>query len=78
MAVSTMNPLDYNAIRNTIARYCIALDSKDWELLRTAVFTPDVQADFPFNHDMRGIDFIAQTIQGRLVITIHPSPHPAL
>ncbi|KAK8030043.1 hypothetical protein PG993_011334 [Apiospora rasikravindrae] len=67
MAVSPINPVDYNVIKNTIARYCIALDTKDWALLKTAVFTPDVQADFPFNRDMRGVDAVSATIQGRSV-----------
>ncbi|KAK7959467.1 uncharacterized protein PG986_004321, partial [Apiospora aurea] len=66
MAVAAINPVDHNAIKNTIARYCIALDTKNWELLKSAVFTPDVQADFPFNHDMRGVDAVSATIQGRL------------
>ncbi|KAK8062302.1 hypothetical protein PG997_014399 [Apiospora hydei] len=68
MAVAAINPVDHHAIKNTIARYCIALDTKNWELLKSAVFTPDVQADFPFNHDMRGVDAVSATIQGRSVV----------
>ncbi|KAK6836754.1 hypothetical protein PG989_006813 [Apiospora arundinis] len=67
MAVSSStNPADYIAIKNTIARYCIALDSKNWELLKTNVFHPDIQGDFPFDHDMRGADVLLQRIEGRL------------
>lgn len=40
------NPFDYFAIQNTIARYCIALDTKNFDLLLD-VFAPDVQAIFP-------------------------------
>lgn len=34
--------MNYEAIRNTIALYCIALDTKDFDLLEQ-VFTPDVE-----------------------------------
>lgn len=74
MAVSTLNPVDYLAIKNTIARYCIALDSKDWQLLKTSVFHPDIQGDFPFDHDMRGADALLQRIQGRLVLHLFFPP----
>lgn len=41
------NPIDYFAIQNTIARYCIALDTKNFDLLVSDVFAPDVHASFP-------------------------------
>ncbi|KAF1985333.1 hypothetical protein K402DRAFT_464638 [Aulographum hederae CBS 113979] len=66
------NPMDHFAIRNTISRYCIALDTKDWELLKQ-VFTPDVIANYPFRDEMDSLEAVSQAIQGRLgeVITQH-------
>jgi hypothetical protein len=47
------------AIQNTISRYCLALDTHDFALLK-AVFTTDVRADYsavsPQNKDVRGLD----------------------
>jgi hypothetical protein len=34
------NPLDYIAIQNTLARYCEALDTKDWPLLNKVRIPP--------------------------------------
>ncbi|KAI5205413.1 hypothetical protein E4T39_03126 [Aureobasidium subglaciale] len=44
------NPHDYNAIKNTISLYCIALDDKNWPLLER-VFVPNVIATYPFNNE---------------------------
>ncbi|KAF2657345.1 hypothetical protein K491DRAFT_330536 [Lophiostoma macrostomum CBS 122681] len=65
MVSSAVNPLDALAIQNTIARYCEALDTKDWPLL-SKVFRPDATGDYPFNNDLRGVDAISSTIQSRL------------
>ncbi|THW31623.1 hypothetical protein D6D21_10655 [Aureobasidium pullulans] len=60
------NPHDYNAIRNAISLYCIALDTKDWPLLEK-VFTKDVFAQYPFNDDpILGVDALSKRIQQRL------------
>ncbi|THY51516.1 hypothetical protein D6C97_06669 [Aureobasidium pullulans] len=48
--IKMANPHDYNAIRNAISLYCIALDTKDWPLLEK-VFTKDVFAQYPFNDE---------------------------
>lgn len=57
-------PLDPLAISNTLARYCTALDTKSYALLAT-VFTPDVEADYPFNRGLRGVDAVAKAVEGR-------------
>lgn len=45
--MATNNHLsDVDSIRNVLATYCIALDTKSWELL-TRVFTPTVHANYP-------------------------------
>ncbi|EME38398.1 hypothetical protein DOTSEDRAFT_57502 [Dothistroma septosporum NZE10] len=58
------NPIDYFAIRNTIATYCIALDTKDFQLLRH-VFVEDVDAVYPF-WQIKGVQNVADAIQKRL------------
>lgn len=59
------SPHDYNAIRNTISLYCIALDTKDWNLLNK-VFVKDVVAAYPFNDEpILGVDALSKRIQGR-------------
>jgi hypothetical protein len=58
---------DYNAIRNTISLYCIALDNKDWTLLEK-VFAKDVVAIYPFNDEpILGVDALSKRIQQRWV-----------
>lgn len=61
--MALINPIDYIAIRNTIAEYCIALDEKDWPLLDT-VFTDDVDAYYPFA-EMKGVKKVAEAIENR-------------
>jgi hypothetical protein len=47
------------AIQNTLSRYCLALDTHDFALLK-AVFATDVHADYsavsPQNKDVHGLD----------------------
>ena len=47
------------AIQNTISRYCLALDTHDFSILKQ-VFTADIHADYsavsPQNKDIRGLD----------------------
>ena len=62
--MSKVNPLDVLAIKNIIARYCEALDTKDFTLLEK-VFVHDVSADYPFNSDLQGVGAVAKAIQNR-------------
>jgi predicted xylose isomerase-like sugar epimerase len=61
--VSSSNHL---AIKNILSRYCQALDSKDFDLLKD-VFLHDVVADYPFNSDLQGVEAISKAIQNRYV-----------
>lgn len=63
--MSVVNSQDYIAIKNVLARYCEALDLKDFELLQK-VFLADVVADYPFNSDLKGVDAVAFAIKNRL------------
>lgn len=62
--MSKINPLDILAIRNTISRYCEALDAKDFALLEQ-VFVKDVTADYPFNSNMQSVEAVAKAISTR-------------
>lgn len=62
--MSTINPLDILAVRNVISRYCEALDTKDFALLEK-VFLQDVNADYPFNSDLQGVDAVKNAIKNR-------------
>lgn len=55
---------DHEAIRNTLARYCVALDKKDFSLLET-VFVADVDARYPFGGGIRGVKALADAITKR-------------
>ncbi|KAF2744117.1 hypothetical protein M011DRAFT_470776 [Sporormia fimetaria CBS 119925] len=57
---------DVLAIRNTLSRYCEALDTKVFDLL-DKVFTKDVVADYPFNADLKGVDAVREAIINRSV-----------
>ena len=59
-----INPLDYIAIQNTIAKYCFALDSKDFGLL-DSVFTEDITTVYPFRGESKGLRDIADAIKKR-------------
>jgi len=63
--MSTVIALDHIAIQNTIARYCVALDTKDWDLLTSSIFTEDVLADYPFNKTMSDVKTVANAIKNR-------------
>lgn len=58
------NPFDHIAIQQTLANYCIALDTKNFALL-SDVFTPDVHAKYPFRDAITGCDAVSAAIQGR-------------
>ena len=60
------NPFDYFAIQNTIAAYCIALDTKDFDKL-LEIFAPDVEAVFPVlgRETIRDARMLASTIEKR-------------
>lgn len=60
---SSPNPMDYFAVRNTLSRYCDALDTKDFNLLKE-VFTEKVDAKYPFAH-MQNVQVVADSIEKR-------------
>lgn len=62
--LDTSNSLDYEAIRNTISWYCIALDSKNFEMLND-VFTKDVNAKYPFGDGFDDCTVLADAIRKR-------------
>lgn len=62
--MSQINALDILAVKNVIARYCEALDTKDFTLLED-VFVKKVSADYPFNPDLQGVEAVAQAIENR-------------
>lgn len=55
--------LDYLAIKNVLSLYCVALDTKDFDLLQE-VFTRDVEAVYPFAA-MHGVNEISYRISKR-------------
>lgn len=61
--------IDYIEIKNTIARYCFALDSKDFDLL-DKVFTSDVDAKFPFSSGFKGLENVKAAIEKRYPISM--------
>ncbi|OQO05533.1 hypothetical protein B0A48_09303 [Cryoendolithus antarcticus] len=65
---------DYEAIRNTLSRYCIALDTKNFSLLER-VFTSDVIAKYPFGPALEGVPAIQAKISDREVLRHITSQH---
>ncbi|KAL1303029.1 hypothetical protein AAFC00_003342 [Neodothiora populina] len=59
------NALDYEAIRNTVALYCIALDTKDFSLFQD-VFASTLDARYPFGGAFDDRDALANAIRKRL------------
>ena len=62
--MDSYNALDHFAIQNTIARYAIALDSKNFDLL-DEVFTEDVDTIYPFKGEIKGAQNVADAIRDR-------------
>lgn len=62
--MDSYNALDHFAIQNTIARYAIALDSKNFDLLEE-VFTEDVDTIYPFKGAIKGWREVADAIEKR-------------
>jgi len=58
------NAIDYIAIQNTVSRYCIALDTKNFDLLKQ-VFTEDVDTVYPFGGQRKGVQPIIDAISKR-------------
>ena len=58
---------DHLAIQNTLSRYCIALDTKELDLL-DSVFVPDVLANYPFNPNLRGAEDVKRAVKDRCVL----------
>jgi len=58
--------LDHIAIQNILARYCIALDDKDFAVL-SDVFVADCDAYYPFpGGHLKGVTAVQNAIQARL------------
>jgi hypothetical protein len=64
--IPTPNPTDVNAIRETIARYSISIDTKDYNELYT-VFTDDVVGEWPPLGVVHGVPAIISAIGGGLI-----------
>jgi hypothetical protein len=62
--MSEINPLDVLAIKNIVSRYCQALDLKDFDLLGK-VFTSDVDANYPFNNNLKSLEELKEAIKNR-------------
>jgi hypothetical protein len=59
------DPIDYIAIKNVLALYCFALDTKNLTLL-SEVLTPDIDAKYPFpGGDMQGLEAVVSVISKR-------------
>ena len=59
------NSLDHIAIQNTLARYCIALDDKDFPAL-SDVFVADCDAYYPFpGGHLKGVTAVQNAVQAR-------------
>ncbi|OCL11339.1 hypothetical protein AOQ84DRAFT_191815 [Glonium stellatum] len=64
--MSSPNPLDHIAIQNTLARYCIALDDKNFNAL-SDVFVEDCITHYPFpGGELKGVTTVQNAIQARL------------
>ncbi|OQO02710.1 hypothetical protein B0A48_12239 [Cryoendolithus antarcticus] len=64
-SLTNQSAIDYEAIRNTLSRYCVALDTKDFSLL-ARVFTENVVAKYPFGPALEGVEAIQAKISDRL------------
>lgn len=64
------NAFDYVAIQNTLAKYCMALDSKTFHLLDD-VFTPDVQVRYPIEgfDAAKDLESLIQRLEKRCAIS---------
>ena len=56
---------DRQAVVDVCITYALALDSRDWTLLRTC-FTPDAVAEYEGLGEKRGMDAIEETCRGAL------------
>jgi len=66
------NFADYLAIKNVLALYCVALDTKDFSILEE-VFVQDAVTIYPFDGgNMQGVDQIAAVISKRCVRFLFP------
>jgi hypothetical protein len=68
--MSHIASLDHLAVKNIIARYCEALDAKDFKVLES-VFLPNVVANYPFNAELEGVDAVSAAIQKRYLFPSH-------
>ncbi|KAF1998036.1 hypothetical protein P154DRAFT_547079 [Amniculicola lignicola CBS 123094] len=65
MVPTSSNPHDYEAVRNVLSRYCESLDTKLYDLL-DKVFLPDVEANYPFNPNIKGVAALRDAVNNRL------------
>ncbi|KNG49220.1 ubx domain-containing protein [Stemphylium lycopersici] len=63
--MTDINPLDVLAIKNVVSRYCQALDLKDFDMLGQ-VFDTDVDANYPFNPNLKSLNEVKDAIKNRL------------
>lgn len=71
--MASPNAFDYRAIQNTISRYCIALDTKNFDLLKQ-VFTSDTDTIYPFRGPIKGVDEVAAAIKKRSGLAVSSMP----
>ena len=65
--IMAANPFDRFAVQNVIAKYAVALDTKQFDLLN-AVFTEDVDTIYPFKGEIKGVKEVAAAIKKRSVL----------
>lgn len=63
--METLSVQDRLDIADVLARYCVALDSRDWELLEQ-VFTPDATARYGRAGQPRGLPAIVAVVRSSL------------
>lgn len=57
--------IDYLAVQNTLSLYCVALDTKDFDLF-AEIFTQDADTKYPFaGGDLTGVEAIVKAISKR-------------
>ena len=73
--MTEINPLDVLAIKNVVSRYCQALDLKDFDML-SQVFDPDVDANYPFNPNLKSLNEVKDAIKNRYFMQLLTSSKP--
>lgn len=73
--MTDINPLDVLAIKNVVSRYCQALDLKDFDMLGQ-VFDTDVDANYPFNPNLKSLNEVKDAIKNRYLTQLLASLKP--